>query len=214
MSLYAWVALFERERRLGVSLFFAGIVLTWIGFALQPTQYSGAVMLTVTRTAVENTPDYRYDQFYRFQADERLAESLTQYLMSSVGKQSVAETARLDGVSFTVFTQSKLRVARLGTNLMNVEYRVHTREEAEQVAEALFQVANRFVALLNEDARERTWFTVLGERPVIEVARLGIVQILLIGSVIGLLVAFWGVLLRSFWQSYREHTRSSIKNQS
>lgn len=214
MSLYDWIALFERERRLFVSLLIAGIVLTWLGFTLQPVQYSGTTLLTVTRTAVENTPDYRYDQFYRFQADERLAESLTQYLMSSVGRQSVAEAARLDGASFTAFTQSKLHVARLGTNLLSVEYHVSSREEAEQVAEALFQVANRFVVLLNEDARERSWFTVLGESPVIEVARLGMVQILLIGSVIGLLVAFWVVLLRHFWWGYREHSQSSINNQT
>lgn len=213
MSLYAWIALFERERRLLATLFLTGLVLTWLGFTLQPAQYTGSAMLTVTRTAVENTPDYRYDQFYRFQADERLAESLTQYLMSSAGKQSVAEAARLDSTSFKDFTQNKLRVVRLGTNLMSVEYRVGTHEEAEHVSEALFQVANHFVALLNEDARERAWFTVLGESPVIEVARLGIVQILLIGSVIGLLIAFWGVLLRYFWRGYREHTQSNIKNQ-
>lgn len=211
MTLYEWIALFERKRLLVVGLISLALMSAWGYFLKQPDLYRSSFTLTVTRTALPRPTEYSYDHFYRFQADERLAESVVAYLGSASGKQRVAERAEVDPVSFRAFVQSKLRIARQGTNLMMVETPAVTRESAGRLSQALLTEAEGYLARLNEDARDPYWFTVVSDEPVIHSARFSLVRLTAIGGVIGILAAFWMVVGLHFWEGYRGYRQTNTK---
>ncbi len=205
MSPYELIDAFIRQRRLFISICFAVMIGTLLFFVFQPSRYQGEVVLTITRTALSESTEYAYDEYYRFQADEKLAETITQYLMSMKGKQLVADRAELSRESYKQYTERRLRIARLGTQLILAEYAMPSRAETERIGEAIAFVASSYVASLNEDARDPTWFTILAQDPVVAETRWSIFRVMGIGMLGGVFLAFWAVLVRIFIEGYRRY---------
>lgn len=209
MSFYEFIQLFEERRRtflmvLGVVLFGAVLV-----FQFQKPCYRTELLLTVTRTSVQSLPEYGYDHFYRFQADERMAESLVQYLSSETGKRDVAEQAKLAEDAFRNYTTSKLKAVRLGTNIVKIEFTTPERGVAGQVSEALSSMANQYLFNLNEDARQKEWFTVVDTVPVTQSKQWSLAYVMITGLAAGVFLGFWSVLLQYTWQTYKKHKAST-----
>ena len=91
MTFTELVALFDREKRLFIGTLGVAIILLLLAYQFQPVGYTSELLLSVTRTSVATTTEYAYDHFYRLQADERMAESISEYLQSETGKRDVAE---------------------------------------------------------------------------------------------------------------------------
>ena len=213
MSPYELVDAFVQQRRLFIFTCLSVGVIALLFLFFQPSRYRGEVVLSITRTALSESAEYAYDEYYRFQADEKLAETITQYLMSMKGKQLVADRAALSRESYTQYTGHRLRIARLGTQLILAEYTMPSRAEADRVGEAISFVASSYVASLNEDARDSTWFTILTQDPVISENRWSIFQVMGAGVFGGIFLAFWAVLVRIFIEGYHRY-RTTVANSS
>ncbi|TXG78213.1 hypothetical protein E6Q11_01530 [Candidatus Dojkabacteria bacterium] len=204
MSFYELFALFYNRRR-----FFGGVLGTvWLvvtsTYFFQPAQYEGELWLTVTRTqGTPSTSEYTYDQFYRFQADERLADSLVAFLVSESGKRLISEKAKFDEYSYQKFLKGKINGMRQGTNAIKVSYRTTSLDQGAQIGEAVLNSANTYLFAINEDAHQPGWFTVVGMKPALWDASWSLERLGVLGLVSGLVVAFWGVVLRFFWDEYR-----------
>lgn len=213
MTAYEFIALFLSRRRLLVGCVLLALSLSLVYFQVQPERYASELVLSVARTAPAPTAEFTYDHYYRFQADERLADTLVSYLGSRTGRERVAESAALKGEDFDRFLETPLRAARLGTNMVVIEYVTFDRALALRLGQALATTASTQVAALNEDAREAAWFTVLSEEPVIRLVPYSLVTLAAAGLVGGALVGFWAVLGSHFWAGYREHGRSKSNKQ-
>lgn len=211
MSAYEFISLFVERKKTFLGTLLLVLCITFVFWMTQSSRYRGEVLLSVTRTAVEKSSDYAYDEYYRFQADEKLAETLAQYLESAPGKRMVAERARLSGKGYDQYVGAKLRVAKRGTNGILIQYKSSRHEEAIQLGEALTFAASAYVTSLNEDARDQTWFTVLSENPVIEEVKWSAFHLSLIGVFGGVFLAFWAVLLQFFGEEYQKYVRSQKK---
>jgi len=203
MSFYQLLALFDDRRQLFGGVLLAAVVMAAGTYFIQPSRYTNELWLTVTRTQVASSPDYTYDHFYRFQADERLAESLTVFLQGEVGKRMIAEKAKLDDGMYQQFLKTKLGITKQGTNEIKVVYQTKTLDQGAQLGEAMLTSANAYLFALNEDANQKEWFTVVGAKPAAWDARWSFGRLLLVGFVSGLVVAFWSAVLHFFWGEYR-----------
>lgn len=212
MSIYQLIHIFVERKQTFLVTFLTVVIAVFVFSSSQSNSYRGEVLLSITRTALEEAADYRFDEYYRFQADERLAETLVQYLDSASGKRAVADKAKLSEKNRDQYLESKLRIAKRGTNGILVQYKAFGREESMRLGEALSLVANAYLILLNEDARDLTWFTVLSEPPVVAEAKWGIIRVVGVGFFGGIFLAFWAVLLQFFSEGYREYLKSKNKN--
>lgn len=204
MSFFEFFALFHDQRR------FFGIVLggVWVlvsgVYFFQPPRYINELWLTVTRTQVSTPTEYAYDHFYRFQADERLTESVAAFLMSDTGKQQIAEKAKLEDGTYQQFLEEKLKAVRQGTNELKVSYYTSSRDGGVRLGEAVLMSANAHVFAMNEDARQKEWFTIIGTKAVGESADWSFGRFVFLGLMAGFLVAFWAVVTRFFWSEYQD----------
>lgn len=209
MHIYALIHLFRQQARLFWLTMGISVVIATGFFFWQPARYVGEVWLSITRTAVTETTDYAYDKYYRLQADERMADTLVAYLMTQHGKQAVAERAGLRASAYTRYLDHSPRIGRRGSAGIVMEYVTDNLTDAQAIGEAVTVVANAYILRLNEDARERTWFTLVAEAPVIRAATFGALRLGLLGLGGGLFLGFWVVLGAHFWQGYRVYQRST-----
>ncbi len=171
-----------------------GVVLV-VGLSFQlviKNKYKAEVDLNVTRTGYQkDTSDYRYDEFYRLQADERFADTLVRWLGSVVIKNDISK--EVSGILF-----EKLKAERLSSQMIKVSFLIYNQEDAKQVTQAINEVLNKNIAELNLEQKNPQWFKVLVSYPVVNNYEPSWIKLIGILLVIGFFLGFWTVLIRHY----------------
>lgn len=200
MELRDFVQIFARQRSLIAWIVGGALAIGFLGYRLQTQWYEGAVLLSVTRQATETTPEYQYDQAYRLQADERMADTLARYLESEIGRRDTAREVPFTGIRETAFIESRVSALRLSSNLVQVQFAAETPTEADRIAEAFLETGERYVASLNEQAGSRNWFTLVASDAYAKDGRFTLSVALGVALVLGIIAAFWTVLGIWYWK--------------
>ena len=100
-------------------------------------------------------------------------------------------TARIPGSG--VFS-----AGRLSSQVIAVKYGGENREKMKELSVAAVTVLNRYTGALNIEGRDKSWFVVIGNDPVIRNGRVSLSLALLIGSALGMFIGFWAVLFRHY----------------
>ena len=80
MELREYIAIFNKYQKTFLITLVLCVTIGVGTYVLQPVRYATEVMLNVTRKGVQQTTDYRYDDFYRLQADEKFGETIVEWL--------------------------------------------------------------------------------------------------------------------------------------
>lgn len=207
MELRAFLELFLHRRQLILGLVALTVFLGFLAYRLQTQWYESEVLLSVTRQGSETTPEYQYDQYYRLQADERMADTVARYLETSIARRETARRALLSSVRERQFVVNKVTALRLSPSLIRVNYRAATPTEAERIASALAETGERHVASLNEQAANRNWFTLVSSEAFSKDGRFSLPTAIGIGVFAGLFVSFWTVLILWYWKGQSAASR-------
>lgn len=181
------------------------IVFLLVGVAWQkwqPVSYSADLSLNVARRGVQDTAEYRYDGFYRLQADERFADTVVEWLSSARIVQDIYSGAGTQALSPGIASfGGPISAKRLSSQLITVRYRATDREGADRLAKSIVGRVNQETDSLNVSAREKSWFTVLGGEPVIADARVPLSVVLGIMGALGIFAGFWMMLFTHYFRS-------------
>ena len=201
MELRDFLDIFVQGRKLFLSVVVGCVVVGAIWYGFQPLTYRADLTLNVARSGVQQTADYRYDGFYRLQADERFADTVVRWLGSprivdDIGTSAGSFPLPSGNFSFGGVFDAK----RLSSQVIDVTYRTSGRDGADRIAQTLIAVLNRETARLNTGAAEQSWFVVQGERPVIVDGRQGLVLVLIVSLALGTFLGFWSVLFHRYFR--------------
>ena len=123
--------------------------------------FSASLLLNISRTETQSTADYRYDQFYRLQADEKFAETVEQWLKSPGISQEIFQKVDIKTSEKSLRQLSKsFRAEKMSANLVGVSFGAQTEDEAKKIANAASAVISDKTKNLNADARDPNWFKV------------------------------------------------------
>jgi capsular polysaccharide biosynthesis protein len=165
----------------------------------RPKTYQVSLLVNVTRTGIQSTDAYRYDDFYRLQADERFADTVVQWLKSprvvtniynEVGKVS----GNIDLKELSRFFTAK----RLSSQVIEVDFSSGSAIDAQDTSVALVGALNQEAKLLNQSQKEDSWFKVVGDEPVIKEYKIQWRDVLPISIILGLFLGIWAVLLKHY----------------
>lgn len=121
--------------------------------------YNTLLLLNVSRTEAQNTADYRYDQFYRLQADDKFSETIVEWLKSPGTVQDIFAKAGVSTDQKTMRQLSKsFRAEKLSANVVGVQYSAGTSDEAGKIAPAIESVVAEKIKNMNSDAKDPNWF--------------------------------------------------------
>lgn len=183
--------IFKKYQTIFFSVVIAFVFLGAVFFLFQPAKNVADFTLNVTRIGTQKTDAYHFDDFYRLQADERFADTVTRWLMSSPRTVvDIADEAKVARVGFSA--------ERLSSQMIRVKYQVANKNEAQKIASATLKVLNAQTQELNRDQQEENWFVLSGGEPVTTDARLSFAKLFLASLALGVFFGFWGVLWRHY----------------
>lgn len=191
MELKEYIKIFKNFKGtfFGVVLFFifAGIV-----FQLyRPLSYKTSLTMNVTRSGHQETSDYRYDEFYRLQADERFADTVVRWMSSP----SITRNIYIDA---EFFAEANFKSKRLSSQVIEVGYSTADIKSAKALAGSIIKVINQEAEKLNEEQKSESWFKVLGSEPVIRENKIGLGLNVLVCFLIGIFFGVWTVFVRNY----------------
>jgi capsular polysaccharide biosynthesis protein len=195
MELKEYYKILKRNLAVVIYTVFIAIVVVYAWSVKKSQTYSASLLLNISRAETQPTSDYRYDQFYRLQADEKFAETIVEWLKSPGVTKDIFDKAGVSTDQKTMRALSKsFRAEKLSSNLVGVQYSTSTSEEAEKIAPALASVISEKTKSLNSEARDPNWFQVEMSNLIIlkntQDLRINLGIAILAGILLGSLLAF------------------------
>lgn len=199
MELKEYILIFKKNLGLFVTVVILVIVAGILFQLFRPISYKSSITLNVTRTGFEETQEYRYDNFYRLQADERFADTVVRWLGSPGIVTDILGDAGLDSSKLSQWKLSRFfNAKRLSSQVIEVNFIRNDVDTAKKLSESLVRMVNIETDKLNEIQREENWFMVLGSDPVVKQNKIPWGILLLSSIAIGIFLGFWSVYIRHY----------------
>lgn len=165
----------------------------------KPISYEVSLLLNVTRSGIQATEAYRYDDFYRIQADEKFAETVVKWIASPRIVTNVFNETGIASGGISIRELSKIfKAKKMSSQMIDVRFKSTSAREAQDISEALVGAINKESKNLNQFQKEDNWFKIVGEEPVIKEFRLTLKDVLPISLILGIFLGIWVVLIRHY----------------
>jgi capsular polysaccharide biosynthesis protein len=137
------------------------VVAIYIWSIKQSETYSTSLLLNVGRIETQSTADYRYDQFYRIQADDKFSDTVSEWLKMPGVAQQISERSGLNSSSKSLRQLSKtFNADKMSPQIIEVHFSPASPDEAGKISSAIESVIAEKTKALNADARDPNWFKV------------------------------------------------------
>jgi capsular polysaccharide biosynthesis protein len=175
------------------------IIGTFGYFFFRPVSFDTSLFLNITRAGKQISDGYKYDDFYRLQADEKFAETIVEWLKSprfvtDINNEVGKNIENLSLKQLTKFFQAN----KLSSQVVSVKFSAPDRKTAEKTSAAVFNILKIHTAQLNEDQKEDVWFEIKAQDPVIIQTKFDYKIIFLVSLLAGIFLSFWVVLFRHY----------------
>ena len=181
------------------TFWFGVFVITALGllyFLFRPISYTTSLTINITRAGVQETADYKYDDFYRLQADDKFAETVVEWLKSP---RTIADIYHEAGLAFENLSLKKLagsiKAEKMSSQVIAVSFGTVNKENAEKISPAIAKILAKNISQLNESQKESTWFQIVAHDPITVKDNFNLFLVTLIFLPIGIFLAFWLVLI-------------------
>ncbi len=176
-----------------------GVLAIGLGYFLfRPASYSTSLTLNITRSGVDNSQDYRYDDFYRLQADEKFTETVVQWLKSPRVEADIYDEAGINTADFSLKRlANSISAEKLSSQLVAVGFSTADEKSSQKIAQAISKIISQNVQNLNKDQKENNWFEIISGDPVVKINETSplIMLAIFLGAIF---VAFFGVLIKHY----------------
>ncbi|HLN19095.1 MAG TPA: hypothetical protein VK255_02920 [Patescibacteria group bacterium] len=176
------------------------IILAVFGFFyLRPDFSTCSLTLNIGRIGTQNTDQFKYDDFYHLQADEKFAETLVQWLRDPRVVSDIYYQSGIDTRNFSLKQlQRSLSPEKLSSQVVTVNFSSHDNKSGEKISQSIVNVISKNTESLNQSQNEQTWFKIVDQKPVI-VKYSPDFKLVFLGSLFaGLFIGFWAVMLKHY----------------
>ncbi len=199
MDLKEYLKIIKKHRKLFLSVIL-GVVIVSLGyFYFAPVRYDASLTLNITRSGAQETTDYKYDDFYRLQADEKFADTLVEWLKSPRVASDIYATAGISSDSFDLKKLTKsFSAEKRSSQIVAVNFSAPSQTQAQKISDGIKKIISANSDELNKDQKENNWFKVVSASPVIVAYHPAYLIIFLASLSMGIFLAFWGVLMKHY----------------
>lgn len=176
----------------------AVLILIFGYFAFRPVSFEASLDINITRAGKQETTDYKYDNFYRLQADEKFADTLVEWLGSpSVVSEILKKTQ--NNQEFTLRQLSRLiRGEKYSSQLVRASYVSSDKESAVNMSRGIENVLRNKIDELNGEQKEENWFKIIIGEPTVKTETFNPWIAALAGVLLGAFIGLWLVVLRRY----------------
>ena len=196
MELKEYLKIFRNNMKIFIVATVVIVAGTFVYFGLKPTSYNNSLALNITRMGNQKTDAYKYDDFYRLQADDQFADTVVEWLKDPRTVANIYADAGIDSDRFSLKQLSgSFDAEKLSSQVVSVAFSTSSAEQGEKISDAVNKEISKNTDMLNQSQNEDSWFKVVAQNPVIVQWKMNPVVILLASLMAGIFVAFWLVLI-------------------
>ncbi len=199
MEIGEYIQILKNQKYFFAKIVLATIILAFAYFLLRPITYEASLVLNITRQGSQETSDYKFDDFYRLQADEKFAETVVQWLKSPRTVADIYADAGLQPKKLSMRQLAgSLHPEKLSSQIVSVAFLAPNEESAQKISRAIVNVIIKNTSELNKNQQENTWFEVMSHRPVIAMRDFDPLLILFFSFSGGVFLGFWAAMFRHY----------------
>lgn len=199
MELRECIAVLRRGSRFFWLTVFAVVILAFAFVYSRPESYDSSLALNITRNGIQKTDQFRYDDFYRLQADEKFTETVVEWLKSPRVAKDIYDQSGIDTSSMSLRQLGRIvKPEKMSSQLVLVSFSAPDRQTAQKVSAAVLGVVNRNVSSLDREQQDEGWFQVIADDPVIVRHSVNPLALLFGSLAFGMFAAFWMVMIRHY----------------
>lgn len=164
-------------------------------------KFDVSLVLTVNRYGIQQSPDYRYDNYYALKASDEFSDTVAGWFETPEMAQAILKKTGLDSWSQNLNALSRrFKAAKIAPNLVEVRFSAQSEEEAKILAKAIGQLGAQKVDVINSASSQNISFLLLVGEPVI-VKNAGIIWWnIFSGFLVGLAVGFFLKLGKEYFK--------------
>lgn len=162
----------------------------------QPVSYEASRALTIARGNLQQTDDYKYDNYYAIQASELFGRTVVGWLETP---SLVLDIYNASGVatpsSDLNALSNKFKATRLAPQVIQVEFSESNPENARKVSDAVVTIMQREVEKVNAASQEDAYFTLQKTDTVVNEKSKQYPMVGLVSFLVGLFLGYNALLL-------------------
>ncbi len=199
MELKEYIQIIKKQYFLVIAIIIVTVLIAEGYFIFRQKDYNTSLLINITRTGTQETTDFRYDDFYRLQADEKFTETLVQWLKSPRVVLDILDEAGVDTKDMNLRKLSKaIRPEKMSSQVILISYVSQDSQTAKKISQSIVNVISKKTEDLNEDQKNNTWFKIISNDPVIVKNQIDLVMVFLASLLIGFFLSFWLAILRHY----------------
>ena len=199
MEFKEYLAIIKSNFKLFGSIVAIVILASFSYFYLKPISYEASLVLNITRSGLQKSDQYKFDDFYRLQADEKFAETLVQWIKSPRVALDIWTAAGNSSENLSLKQLTKLfKAEKLSSQIVSVKFSTANPETAKKISDSIIKIVSRETVALNQDQQEENWFEIVALSPVILISRVNPFLLFLATLAMGIFLGFWIVLVRHY----------------
>lgn len=199
MELKEYIQIIKKQYFLVIAIIIATVLIAEGYFIFRQKDYNISLLINITRTGTQETTDFRYDDFYRLQADEKFTETLVQWLKSPRVVLDILDEAGVDTKDMNLRKLSKaIRPEKMSSQVILISYVSQDSQTAKKISQSIINVISKKTEDLNEDQKNNTWFKIISNDPVIVKNQIDLVMVFFASLLMGFFLSFWLAILRHY----------------
>jgi len=196
MELKEYIQIIRKNFNLFAGVTVGVVLLAFAYFIFRPVSYNASLTLNITRQGAQSTLDYKFDDFYRLQADEKFAETIVQWLQSPRTVAEIYSKAGLNTAQFTLRQLTKsFKPEKLSSQIVVVNFSAANPEATKNISNSITEIISKNTDNLNANQKENTWFAIVAQEAVIVKNNFDPIIVLVVSFAVGIFLAFWSVLI-------------------
>jgi capsular polysaccharide biosynthesis protein len=200
MELKEYIQIIKKNIKLFASVSIIIFLAAFSYLFFRPISYTTSLILNVTRKGSQATDNYKYDNFYRLQADEKFSETLVEWIKSPRIEEEIFKEAGIDTADYSLKRLTKsIKAEKMSSQVVSVSFSAPDKKNSTDIAQAVSKIASQNTQGLDKDQKDSTWFEVISEKPVTKLDETNpfLILIVLAGAVFA---AFFIVLIKHYFE--------------
>ena len=198
MELKEYLKIIQQQKRLFIAIVFFVFLAGLAYFSFRPVSFDTSLTLNVTRSGSQVSSDYKYDDYYRLQADEKFVETIVEWIRSPRIEEDIYIDSGVDTANFSLEKLAgSIKAEKRSSQLVAVSFSAPNQKMAQDIAKSVSKVISRNIQNLNKNQKEVAWFEVISEEPVIRKSKVNpfVMVVFFFGAIF---LAFFSVLFRHY----------------
>lgn len=192
MELKEYLRIIKKYKTLFLAIVIGVVAVVFSFFYFHPVSFDTFLTLNISHSGTQQTQDFRYDNFYRLQADEKFAETAVEWLKSP---RMLADIKKDAGMEKEI---KKISAEKRSSQIVAVKFSTSTMESAKKISNNIVKEISQNIQDLNKNQKDEIWFEIIADDPVIEKNVPNYKIIFLASILVGIFLGFWGVMIKYY----------------